>query len=198
MHARMFFAAILLATVACGGDGDDGETSGNGTTGVGTDSSSGTDPGSSSGEPDPSSSESSSESSTAPGTTTDPTDADSSSTGDAPSDPSYPRPDGGTCPDDTVPIALPGANVCGPFCAGADAACPDPSSGDATPVCTPFADEGGSGTPCVDHGDCDGGEACGADDTCVAVAFWACRLECAGGETCSDGMTCTQDACGYP
>lgn len=47
MNARIFSAAILVATVACGGESDDGETSGLDTTGVAAESSSGTDPGSS-------------------------------------------------------------------------------------------------------------------------------------------------------
>jgi len=128
------------------------------------------------------------------------TSGDGSATGDSGGggDPSYPAPDGsGACPAQTAPIELPGASVCAPFCAGAGAMCPPPASGDAVPECTPFEQPGGSGTPCTDHPDCTGGEACGPDGTCIAVAFWACRLTCEGGETCSDGMTCTGGACGY-
>jgi hypothetical protein len=124
--------------------------------------------------------------------------ADESTTGAA-EDPSYPQPDdAGSCPNGTAPILLPGASVCGPFCEGPDAPCPAGSSGDAMPVCTPFDEKGGSGTPCRTHDDCPDGEACDPDGTCVAVAFWACRLLCDAGQACSDGMTCAAGACGYP
>lgn len=193
MDTRTILAALCIVTTtpACGGD-DGGDTGAPGTTSTVGDPSSSTDPGSSSGTPGTSSGES-----TGAESSTDPTAADSSSTGAAPTDPSYPPQDAGACPNDTVPIALPGGSLCGPFCAGADAPCPEPSSGDATPVCTPFADDGGSGTPCTGHDDCDGAEACAPEGTCVAVAFWACRLECDAGQTCSDGMICAQDACAY-
>jgi len=129
--------------------------------------------------------------------------ADSGSDGGATTggggDPSYPAPDaGGLCPANTAPIALPGGSVCAPFCAGAQAPCPAAASGDAIAECTPFADDGGSGTPCTEQGDCTEGEACGTEGTCVAVAFWGCRLQCDGSTVCSDAMVCAGDACAYP
>jgi hypothetical protein len=190
------WCAIASATqvVACGGDDeadDDGAMESEGTI-----ESSSTD--------DSSSDVSSGDGSSSGGdtTTSDASEssggADESTTG-APEDPSYPAPDdGGACPNETAPIQFPGASVCAPFCAGADAACPPGVSGDAVPTCTPFADEVGSGTPCRTHDDCRGEEACDPTGTCVAVAFWACRLVCDAGETCSDGMTCAAGACGYP
>lgn len=113
-------------------------------------------------------------------------------------DPNYPPTDAGACPPNFAPIVLPGGSVCAPFCAGADAPCPDPAAGDALPVCTPFETEGGSGGPCTTHDDCPDDEACGTRSTCVAVAFWGCRLECPDAQTCSDGMTCSAGACAYP
>jgi hypothetical protein len=189
-------SATCALVLACGGDDggdDDGVVETGGTlslssteTSTSSDTSSGSlDDGTSSG----------SEVSTTEATTDG---ADESTTG-GPEDPSYPQPDGaGSCPNGTAPILLPGASVCGPFCEGPDAPCPAGSSGDAMPVCTPFDEKGGSGTPCRTHDDCPDGEACDPDDTCVAVAFWACRLLCDAGQACSDGMTCAAGACGYP
>lgn len=189
---------LVCAVIACGGD--DGSDSG--ATTPTTDATAVSDPATSATtDSTTDAGTSTAETSSAGGSSTD---AESSSTAAADStggvagDPSYPAPDGGVCPDQTAPITLPGGSVCAPFCAGADAPCPAPASGDATPECTPFADEGGSGTPCTDHGDCSGGEACGADGVCVAVAFWGCRLQCEGKTTCSDGMTCAGGACAYP
>lgn len=188
-------SATCALVVACGGD-DDANDDGVADTGTLTSSSSdastssdtssdGLDDTSSSGG-DTTTSEGSSDG------------ADESTTGD-PEDPSYPPPnDAGACPDGTVPIELPGVSICGPFCAGPEAACPAPSSGDAEPTCTPFADEGGSGMPCRTHDECPDDEACAPDGTCVAVAFWACRLLCDAGQSCGDGMTCAAGACGYP
>ena len=114
-------------------------------------------------------------------------------------DPSYPPTDGNACPGDQVPTVLPGASVCAPFCTGEGAMCPDAATGEAVPTCTPFERAGGSGTPCKTHDMCPGEEACGVDGMCIAVAFWACRLLCQGGELCPDDMTCTSIAtCGYP
>ena len=190
--------AVALATcvlvVACGGDDDDDD---GGVVETGSTSSSSSSDTLSSG----TSSEGPGDVSTGADTTTSESSsdgADASTTG-GPEDPSYPQPsDAGACPNDTVPIQLPGASVCGPFCAGPDAACPAPSSGDAVPTCTPFADEGGSGTPCRTHDECPDEAACAPDGTCVVVAFWACRLLCDAGQACSDGMTCAAGACGYP
>ena len=186
------FAGILLCTlVACGGD-DDGDTQGTASTTLTTasESSSSTDASTST------IGSSSEESSTAIADSS--SSEASSSSGGAPEDPEYPPPDGTACPPDFAPIELPGGSVCAPFCAGPDAPCPAPSSGDATPVCTPFEGKGGSGLPCTTHDECTEAEACGVMDTCVAVAFWACRLECDAGQTCSEGMTCAGDACAYP
>jgi hypothetical protein len=113
-------------------------------------------------------------------------------------DPAYPPPDGGTCPDDTLPVALPGAEICAPFCAGPDDPCPMPASGDAVPQCTPFAGEGGSGDACSDAIPCPDGELC-SEKACVMIAFHACQLSCAMNETCPDDMQCSGIAvCGYP
>jgi hypothetical protein len=137
--------------------------------------------------------------STSADTTTGPDESDTSEggTGD-PSDPSYPPVGGdGTCPDGAS-LMLPGASVCAPFCAGPDAACPDAATGTATATCTPFEMDGGSGTPCRAHEDCPDAEACSVADTCIAVAFWGCRLLCDAAE-CPDAMICSSvGACGYP
>lgn len=190
------FTSLLVCTitiVACGGD-DDGDTQGTASTTLTT---AATSEGSSSSDASTSTSSGSEESSSTAIADSSSSEA-SSSSGDTPEDPEYPAPDGGACPDDFAPIELPGGSVCAPFCVGADAPCPAPASGDAAPVCTPFEGKGGSGLPCTTHDDCTDAEACGVMDTCVAVAFWACRLECDGGQTCSDGMTCAGDACAYP
>jgi hypothetical protein len=188
---------LLFATIACGGDDGDGQTSfANTTLPASTGDGSGSSTTASSTTAPASSSESSGSSSEGAETSSSSGAADSTG---GPEDPSYPAPDdGGACPPDHAPIELGGGSLCAPFCAGADAACPAPSSGDAIATCTPFEDRGGSGTACATHDDCPDDEACGTAGTCVAVAFWACRLECAGGQTCSDGMTCITDACGYP
>ena len=114
-------------------------------------------------------------------------------------DPTYPIPTGGNCPDNTVNVTLPGAEVCAPFCNGEGDACPAAATGDATSTCTPFAQAGGSEDPCEDSSTCPMGEACSVEGTCVSVAFWACRLLCDAGETCPDTMTCAGGlSCGYP
>jgi hypothetical protein len=196
--AWRFSSAIAAATgvVACGGDDeadDDGAVESDGTL-----ESTGTDDSSSDTSSDGEGSSSGADTTTSAESDESTDGADASTTG-VPEDPSYPAPDGsGACPNETAPIQFPGASVCAPFCAGADAACPPAASGDAVPTCTPFADEGGSGTPCRTHDECPGEEACDPAGTCVAVAFWACRLVCDAGETCSDGMTCAAGACGYP
>jgi hypothetical protein len=192
------WCAIASATcVACGGDDeadDDAAVESDGT----LESTSGDESASDASSSDGGGSSSGAGTTTSAESTESTDGADESTTG-APEDPSYPAPDdGGACPNETAPIQFPGASVCAPFCAGADAPCPAAASGDAVPTCTPFADEGGSATPCRTHDDCPGEEACDPTGTCVAVAFWGCRLVCDGGETCSDGMTCAAGACGYP
>lgn len=193
---RCSLPIVLVSSLfACGGD-DGADPTTNGPTTSSATTSAGT-----------SSSDTSSASTSAADTTTETTAPADSSTSDATttgettggaSDPNYPPTEGGTCPGDFAPIELPGGNVCAPFCEGDGAVCPDPASGDALPVCTPFETKGGSGDPCEMHEECPDGEACGAQSTCVAVAFWGCRLECADGQVCSDGMTCSDGACAYP
>lgn len=187
------FVLASLVPLACGDDGggDEAATTGAATTGA-TTSSTGAVEGSSTAI------------ATSGGASTGTTGEAASSSGAVDSsggpggDPSYPEPQGGVCPDGAYPVTLPGASVCAPACAGADAACPAAASGDAEPTCTPFAQPGGSETPCTEHGDCTGGEACDPSGICVAVAFWGCRLVCSDGAMCPDGLTCATDACGYP
>lgn len=186
--------ALLLAspTLACGDDGGTemgAETTpvastseGTSSTGAATSTSSG---GTSSGSLDDTST-------TAAASSSD----DGNTTGPA-GDPTYPAPDAGTCPDGTLPVMLPGATLCEPFCGGPDDACPPAATGDATPVCTPFAGDMGSGDACDDATPCSDGETC-TDGACVEIAFYACQLSCDMDETCPDGMECTGVACGYP
>ncbi len=113
-------------------------------------------------------------------------------------DAASPQPDGGACPDGFLPVSLPGAEICAPFCGGPDDACPVAATGDAAPQCTPFAGKGGSGDPCDDATTCPNGETCN-DGACTAIAFHACQLFCAMGETCPDAMECSGiGTCGYP
>jgi hypothetical protein len=195
--ASGWIAALLTLCVACGGD--DGGGSGSlsaGGSGGSADSGESSDAGASSESSGGTSSGSSEGSSTAAVDGSSSDDA-AGSTG-APGDPSYPEPGTAGCRDGAV-LDLQGVAVCAPFCPGPGGACPAPGSGDATPVCTPFEMEGGSGTACRDDGDCSGDEACGVGGTCIAVAFWGCRLSCAAGETCPDAMTCAAPgSCGYP
>lgn len=190
MRTIVALSLLVSSSIACGGD-DASDGTGT-TTGVGTTGSSGESGPDSTGPVDASTSSSSGGADTSG-------DATSSGTTGEAEDPSYPAPDdGGMCPDNTAPITLPGGAVCSPFCAGADAPCPAPASGDAMGVCTPFEQAGGSGTPCTVHGDCPDTEACGPAGTCIAVAFWGCRLQCDDMTTCSDAMICAGDACAYP
>ena len=191
----------LVLVLGCGGDDGGGSPTTTGLTTLGTDDGSGssdggsttaepTTAGSSSGEPGSSSGE--------PGSTTAAVD-DTSGTAGEPGDPQYPPPGAaGVCPEGTAMLDLAGATACAPFCAGADAACPTAATGTAMPECTPFEMPGGSGDPCTTHGDCSGGEACGTNDTCVAVAFWGCRLLCQSDDECAVGMICGgAGVCGY-
>lgn len=190
--AIAILSVCIIGMPACGGD-DAPDTGTGAPSTTGTDPTTGPDPGTTASE-----SSSTDAASSSTGADSSSSTAAADTTGGAPEDPSYPAPEGGVCPDQTAPIMLPGGSVCAPFCAGADAPCPAPASGDAVPECTPFAGKGGSGLPCTDDGDCTDAEACGTDDTCIAVAFWGCRLLCDGTTTCSDGMTCAGDACAYP
>lgn len=186
---RVFLAAIV-SSFACGGDDGEGSTSPTSLSGVAT--STGGD------EMADATSEAGSTTSGAEDTATD-DDAPGSSTTDAEEpDPSYPPVGpGGTCPNGAS-LMLPGASVCAPFCTGPDATCPDAASGAATPTCTPFEMEGGSGARCRDHDGCPDDEACSVSGTCIAVAFWGCRLLC-DATACPDPMICTAvGACGYP
>jgi hypothetical protein len=128
---------------------------------------------------------------------TSPASTDDGSTTGPVGDPAYPPPDAGSCPDGTLPVALPGAELCAPFCGGPDDACPAAGSGDATPRCTPFAGPGGSGDACDDVTPCPDGETC-SGGACSEIAFYACQLLCDMGQTCPDDMACSGIAtCGY-
>jgi len=192
------WSSVLTAfalVVGCGDDdGDDGVVDTTGTATISTTEASSSEESTTSGADG--SSSSTGEGST--GTTGEESSDGADTTTGGSGDPAYPPTDGGACPPGTAPIQLPGASMCGPFCEGAEAECPPPASGDAVPTCTPFEEKGGSGTPCRMHDECPEGEACDTDGTCVAVAFWACRLVCDAGQTCSDDMTCAAGACGYP
>jgi len=185
--------------LACGGD--DGSDSSGAVTTIGAGSN--TTGGSTSGEAESSGdstgeAESGGTSTGGADTSTGGADSSSGGSGGAMGDPTYPTPTAGECPDNTVNVTLPGAEVCAPFCTGEGDACPAAATGDATPVCTPFAQAGGSEDPCDDSSTCPMGEACSVEGTCVAVAFWACRLLCDQGETCPDTMMCAGAlSCGY-
>ena len=190
---------VLWLAAACGDDGGGGATT---ITPAGTSTDASTGASTSSTTDATQASESStgvgSESSTG-GSGSSESSGSGSSTGTIAGDPAYPPVEGGACPGDAAPTQLPGGSICAPFCRGDGAKCPAAATGDAAATCTPFERDGGSGDPCETHATCPRGEACGLEDTCVAVAFWACQLVCDGGQTCPDDMTCTTiGACGYP
>lgn len=193
-----FALALLLASpgLACGDDGttDTGaETNPVASTSEGT-SSTGAATGTSSSGGDTSSGSLDDTGST---TAAASSSSDGNTTGSA-EDPTYPAPDAGACPDGTLPVTLPGAEICAPFCGGPDDVCPPAATGEALPQCTPFAGNGGSGDPCDDATPCPDGETC-TEGACVTIAFFACQLSCAMDETCPDGMACSGIAtCGYP
>lgn len=113
-------------------------------------------------------------------------------------DPMYPPIVDGMCPQGTLPVMLPGSQLCAPFCNGPDDACPPGFTGDAEPACLPFAGPGGSGDACDDATPCPNGETCD-DGACAEVAFFACQLLCGMGEACPDDMACSGiGTCGYP
>lgn len=181
--------------LACGDDADtDTGAETNPIPGTGDDtSSSGADPGSSSGGADTGSGTAAVDDTGSSG----PASTDDATTGGPSGDPEYPPPVSGDCPVDTLPVMLPGASICAPFCGGPDDACPAAATGDATPQCTPFAGAGGSGNACSGDDECPDGELCD-DEACVTIAFYACQLRCDMGETCPDAMTCSGIAtCGY-
>jgi hypothetical protein len=193
------FASLVLALVlaslpsACGDDGgnDTGaETVIATSTGEGSSS---TGPAASSTGPDDSGT------TTADGTgSTAAASSDDGSTTGPTGDPTYPPIDGGMCPGGTLPVMLPGAQLCAPFCGGPDDACPAAATGTAMPQCTAFAGMGGSGDPCDDVSPCPDGETCD-DGACAEIAFHACQLGCGMGEICPDGMACSGiGTCGYP
>lgn len=189
--------AIAPLPLACGDDGgtDDANDTAAQTGPVGSTGDDTTTTGASSSST--SADASSSTSADGTGSTTAGSTDDGSTTGPA-GDPAYPPPEGGECPEGNLPVALPGAEICAPFCGGPDDACPIPATGDAMPVCTPFAGDGGSGDPCEDSSTCPDGETCN-DGACAEIAFFACQLFCAMGETCPDGMECSGiSTCGYP
>lgn len=189
--------ALALASLAPACGDDEGETGATTTTSTTPPTSSTTD--------DPDGSTTAAPTTDAPTTTTtaDPSttavdDTAASTTGPT-GDPIYPPPDGGSCPNGTVPVVLPGASLCSPFCAAVDDPCPMAATGDAPAQCIPFAGMGGSGDPCDDVTPCPMGEACGDDGTCFTVAFWACQLLCDAGQICPDDMSCSGiGTCGYP
>ena len=183
----LLLCALPLA--ACGDDGSDSGTDPVGTTTTTEpDTSTTAGEGSSSGDAVDGSSSSGGAASSS---------SDASTTTGVAEDPNYPRPDGGSCEGDAVPVALPGAEVCAPFCSGPEEPCPAGETGDAPGVCTPFMGDGGSGDACDDMTPCPMNEVCDAG-TCVDVAFWACQLVCDMGQTCPDSMSCSGfGTCGY-
>jgi hypothetical protein len=195
--------ALACTVCACGGDDGGSTPTTTGVTTIGNDDGSGSagdESTTTAATSEGSSSEGEGSSSSGdPGETTVSLDDTAGTTGE-PADPEYPAPDGtGMCPEGTADLDLAGATACAPFCAGADAPCPTAATGSATPECTPFEMPGGSGDPCETHDECSGEEACGVNGTCVAVAFWGCRLLCDAGELCPDAMICSGvGACGYP
>lgn len=194
----VFALALLLVSpmLACGDDGGTetgAETAPVASTSEGS-SSTGAATGSSSSSGDPSSGSLDDTSTTAAASSSS---DDGNTTGPA-EDPTYPAPDAGACPDGTLPVMLPGAEICAPFCGGPDDVCPPAATGDATPLCTPFAGQGGSGDACDDATPCPDGETC-SEGACVEIAFYACQLSCVMDEACPDGMACSGFAtCGYP
>jgi hypothetical protein len=192
------FLCVLVFAIACGDDGGDTGTS------VGTSATAGVstgEDGSSTSSGGSSDASSSSEAGSGSGSSdAGSSGGGSSSSGGPGGDPLYPPLQDGMCPGGEVPTMLPGGSVCAPFCDGEGAQCPAAATGDAVGTCTPFErDGGGSGDPCETHDMCPREEACGIEGTCIAVAFWACRLLCDGGQTCPDAMQCTSiGTCGYP
>lgn len=188
---------VLLFAAGCGDDGGGESTSADSITSAGT-SADGTSSDGSTTTGDGSSG-SSTDTTTTGTSTTDASSSGAGSTGGGSvDDGTYPSPAGGTCPNGTASINVPAGELCGPFCEDRDDVCPGAESGAATAECIPFEQNGGSGTACMDDGECGGSEACGTGGTCVSVAFWACRLSCANGETCPDAMQCSGNLCGYP
>ena len=202
MRARTL--VLGLAVLPACGDDSEGDSSGAVTTiGAGNDTSGGGGSGDTNGSDGSDGStgggESGASSSGGADSTSGGADSTSGDSGGAVGDPMYPMPAGGMCPDDTVNVTLPGAEVCAPFCTGEGAACPAAATGNGTPICTPFAQRGGSEDPCDDSSTCPEDEACSVEGICVSVAFWACRLLCDQGEACPDGMMCAGAlSCGYP
>lgn len=190
--------ALASLIAACGDDGGDtGAETTLGTTTAAADTSTG--------EPDATGT---STAATTEGTTTGTLDESTGSTtaaatddttgGGPVGDPAYPPPVDGTCPQGTLPVTLPGAEICAPFCGGPDDACPAAATGNAMPQCLPFAGAGGSGAACDDVTPCPDGETCDGGQ-CAEIAFFACQLMCPAGETCPDDMACSGiGTCGYP
>lgn len=186
-------ALVVASSAACGDDGGSGgqetgpaASTSDGSTSTGEGSTSSSGEGSTTAVVDGSTS-------TAGGATI----GDDTTTGSA-GDPAYPPIVGGGCPEGALPVALPGAELCAPFCAGPGDPCPTAQSGDASPECTPFAGQAGSGQACDAGTPCPDGETCN-EGTCADVAFYACQLLCTMGEACPDAMVCSGiGTCGYP
>jgi hypothetical protein len=192
LRIRSLAVSLALASLpaACGDDG--GET--DSMAGIST-----TAPASSTGETDGSStSAATGESTSTTGESTASTAADDTTGGGPMSDPTYPPIVDGSCPQGTLPVTLPGARLCAPFCGGVEDRCPAAVTGNAVPQCMPFAGQGGSGAQCDDVTPCPDGETCSAG-ACADVAFYACQLMCLAGEACPDAMACSGiGTCGYP
>lgn len=187
--------ALASLPAACGDDG--GETEAETTPGISTGPATST-----TGEPDASSTSTATPDDTSTGMLDESTGSTAAATDDTTGgptgDPTYPPIVGGTCPQGTLPVTLPGTQLCAPFCGGPDDVCPPAATGDAMPQCFPFAGEGGSGAACDDVTPCPDGETCD-DGACVEVAFYACQLLCPMGVTCPDDMACSGiGTCGYP
>jgi hypothetical protein len=197
---RLRFVTVTLALASLAACGDDGGSE----TGAETSPATSSDPTSTTtGEPDASTSTATGDVTTgtldeSTGSTAAASSTDDGATTGPTGDPTYPPIDGGACPQGTLPVNLPGVQLCAPFCDGIDDACPPAASGEAVPACFPFAGGGGSGDACDDATPCPDGETCN-DGACAEVAFYACQLLCGMGEACPESMACSGiGTCGYP
>jgi hypothetical protein len=122
-------------------------------------------------------------------------DGPTSTTGGS-SDPAYPFPEGGTCPQpDQVLVGTTSDDnaICIPPCDGMGL-CPSPATGNAAALCSFNPDA--SYADCMLDTDCLGGE------LCLEGICWLepshCLLFCDMGETCPDTMFCDLGVCVYP
>lgn len=218
MYKSVLISIALLLTVAPSGcatedddrefgspGGGDGTGNGSGDDGSGTSGDDGTSGG------DPTDGDATDQGSTGDGATGDDggTDgtfdtggtSDGGGSGDG-GDPSYPRPDGSTCPDGFVLLyILNGGVLCTMECPNdGTTTCQPGATGDADPWCS-FPSEEASDADCTDTGVCEN-----PDETCIEFVDASkcrddrsrCGLWCGDDEkTCPDGMTCGNGFCGY-